>query len=58
MKRRVEKIEMECPGCWGIGTVGDYGDEIGAPIDCPTCLGSGKVLDFPPEPEFEIEERN
>jgi hypothetical protein len=56
MKRRVEKIEMDCPGCWGMGTVGDYGDEIGSPIDCPTCLGSGKVIDLPPEPEFEIEE--
>jgi hypothetical protein len=70
MKRRVEKIEMDCQECDGLGLLaGSYGHD-GEPEkgcwhitgqvvrDCPVCQGSGKVLDFPPEPEFEIEERN
>jgi len=56
MKHAIEKVEILCPTCWGHGTVGDYGDEIGEPIDCPQCLGSGKIWDYPEDPEYEPEE--
>jgi DnaJ-class molecular chaperone len=62
MKRRVEKIEMECPECEGVG---HKPCELGTPgawfsweagewfRHCEKCQGSGKVLDFPPEDEYE-----
>lgn len=56
MRQEIRKIEIMCPTCWGHGTVGDYGDEIGESIDCPQCLGSGKVWDYPEEPEYDPED--
>jgi len=52
----LERIQMECQTCCGLGTVGDYGDEIGEPIDCPKCNGLGTIWEYPEEPEYEPED--
>jgi DnaJ-class molecular chaperone len=60
MKRRVEKIEMDCPECGGRGWKPAEDCEV-SPLqvdDCSECLGSGRVLDFPPEPEFDKYEKD
>jgi DnaJ-class molecular chaperone len=55
MRKRAEKIRVDCPECEGDGTVGSYGDEIGESIDCPACQGSGKAWDYPADEEYEPE---
>jgi len=56
MTRVLEKIQIVCPTCWGDGTVGNYDNEIGSPIECPQCNGLGTIWDYQEEPEYEPED--